>query len=255
MPRPAMDSMIRTVIADDDLSARQGLRRLLGEMDDIEILGESENTPETIELVRARRPELLFIDTRLSDGSGFDVIEALSRAPKRTLPHVVLISVEHKHAVRAFEARVVDYLLKPLTSARLHDAVQRVREGLKQMQMDRNEPPMDSQQHRPASVIAFKSRGRLLLLHEFDIRWITAEENYVRICTGTEKHFLRKTITSLEQRLDPTVFLRVHRSAIINLHHVREIKNEANGEATVLMDNGDRVPMSRSCRSWIQRLL
>jgi two-component system, LytTR family, response regulator len=245
--------MICTVIADDDLSARQGLRRLLGEMEDIEILGESVNAPETIEMVRARKPELLFIDTRLSD-SGFDVLEALS-APKRTLPHVVLVSVEHKHAVRAFEARVVDYLLKPLTSARLHDAVQRVREGLKQMQMDRNEPPMESQQHRPASLIAFKSRGRLLLLQEFDIRWITAEENYVRICTGTEKHFLRKTMTSLEQRLDPTVFLRVHRSAIINLHHVREIKNEANGEATVFMDNGDRVPMSRTCRSWIQRLL
>ena len=247
--------MIRTALADNDVLARHQLRRLLGEIEDIEVLGECANAAETIELVQVTKPELLFLATRLSDTSGFDVIEALSRGRKRTLPDVVLVSCEEEDAVRAFEARAVDYLLKPLTSERLQAAVQRVREGLRQVQVDGDEPAIAARQHGPASRVVFKSRGRLLLLREVDIRWISAEENYVCICTETEKHFLRETMTSLEQRLDPSVFLRIHRSAIINLHHVREIKNEANGEGTVLLDTGDRVRMSRSSRSRIQSLL
>lgn len=103
--------------------------------------------------------------------------------------------------------------------------------------------------------VVFKSRGRILFLQVSDIRCIYAEENYARICTGTETYFLRETMTSLEQRLDSTLFLRVHRSAIVNLQHVKEITNEANCGATVLLDNGVRVPISRSHRSRIEKLL
>jgi two-component system, LytTR family, response regulator len=247
--------MIRTALADDDVSARHQLRRLLAEIDDVEVLGETATTSETIDLVHLTRPELLFLATRLADKTGFDVIEALSPGRTRTLPYVVLVSFEEKEAVRAFEVRAVDYLLKPLTRERLHAAVQRVRERLRQIQSDRNELAITSRQDGPLNQIVFKSRDRLLLVRELDIRWISAEENYVRINTASEKHFFRETMTSLQQRLDPNVFLRIHRSAIVNLHHVREIKNEANGEATVLLDTGDRVRMSRSCRSRIQTLL
>ena len=101
----------------------------------------------------------------------------------------------------------------------------------------------------------FKSRGRILFLSVDDIRWIEAQENYVRICTGKDSHLLRETIGSLETRLDPNSFLRVHRSAIVNLHHVKEVKNESDGDATVVLKSGEQVPMSRSYRSKIQKLL
>ena len=103
--------------------------------------------------------------------------------------------------------------------------------------------------------MVFKSRGRILFLQVSDIRCICSEGSYVRICTGTETHLLRETMTSLEQRLDPKLFLRVQRSAIVNLHHVKEIRSEANGDAAVLLDSGERVPISRRFRRQIEKLL
>lgn len=106
-----------------------------------------------------------------------------------------------------------------------------------------------------AARIVFKSRGRILLVPVSDIRWITAEENYVRICTGLETHLLRGTMTSLEQRLDPKLFLRVHRSAIVNLRYVKEIRSESRGDFRVHLVNGQQLAMSRSYRARVGDLL
>jgi len=247
--------MIRAVLADDEVLARQKLRQLLKDVDDVEIVGECSTAAETIELVRLTDPQLLFLDIRMSDMNGFDVLERLSSDAGRTVPHVIFVTANDRYAVRAFEIHAIDYLLKPFTPERLHGAVQRVRERLLTGEPAQNGTAKKQEPEPYTTRMIFKSRGRILFLSVDDIRWIEAQENYVRICTGKDSHLLRETIGSLENRLDPNSFLRVHRSAIVNLHHVKEVKNESDGDATVVLKSGEQVPMSRSYRSKIQKLL
>jgi two-component system LytT family response regulator len=247
--------MIRAVLADDEVLARQKLRQLLKDVDDVEIVGECATAAETIELVRLTDPQLLFLDIRMSDMNGFDVLERLSSDTNGTVPHVIFVTANDRYAVRAFEIHAIDYLLKPFTPERLQGAVQRVRERLLTGEPAQNGVPKKQEPEAYTTRMIFKSRGRILFLSVDDIRWIEAQENYVRICTGKDSHLLRETIGSLENRLDPNSFLRVHRSAIVNLHHVKEVKNESDGDATVILKSGEQVPMSRSYRSKIQKLL
>jgi two-component system LytT family response regulator len=247
--------MIRAVLADDEVLARQKLRQLLKEIEDVEIVGECATAAETMELVRLTNPELLFLDIRMSDMDGFDVLESLSADAGRTLPQVIFVTANDRYAVRAFEIHAIDYLLKPFTPERLRAAVQRVRDKLASGEPGQREAGTRSEPDRYTTRMVFKSRGRILFLSVEDIRWIEAQENYVKICTGKDSHLLRETIGSLENRLDPHSFLRVHRSAIVNLHHVKEVKNEADGDATVVLKSGEEVPMSRSYRAKIQKLL
>jgi two-component system LytT family response regulator len=247
--------MIRAVLADDEVLARQKLRQLLKDVDDVEIVGECSTAAETIELVRLTDPQLLFLDIRMSDMNGFDVLERLSSDTDRTVPHVIFVTANDRYAVRAFEIHAIDYLLKPFTPERLQGAVQRVRERMSAGEPAQNGAVRKQEPEPYTTRMIFKSRGRILFLSVDDIRWIEAQENYVRICTGKDSHLLRETIGSLETRLDPNSFLRVHRSAIVNLHHVKEVKNESDGDATVVLKSGEQVPMSRSYRSKIQKLL
>lgn len=247
--------MIRAVVADDEVLARQKLRQLLKEMEGIEVVGECATAAETIELVRLTDPELLFLDIRMSDMDGFDVLESLSADADRTLPQVIFVTANDRYAVRAFEIHAIDYLLKPFTPERLQAAVQRVRDKVAAGEHGHKDFGKKSEPERYTTRMVFKSRGRILFLSVDDIRWIEAQENYVKICTGKDSHLLRETIGSLENRLDPNSFLRVHRSAIVNLHHVKEVKNEADGDAIVVLKSGEQVPMSRSYRSKMQKLL
>lgn len=247
--------MIRAVVADDEVLARQKLRQLLRDIEDVEIVGECATASETIELVKLTAPDLLFLDIRMSDMDGFDVIEALSSRSKSAPPQVIFVTANDRYAVRAFEIHAIDYLLKPFTPERLLAALQRARERLAASETAQNGQTRKTEHDRYTTRMVFKSRGRILFLSVDDIRWIEAQENYVRICTGKDSHLLRETIGSIESRLDPDAFLRVHRSAIVNLHHVKEVKNEADGDATVVLKTGEEVPMSRSYRSRIQKLI
>jgi len=247
--------MIRAVLADDEVLARQKLRQLLKDIEDVEIVGECATASETIELVRLTDPQLIFLDIRMSDMNGFDVLEQLSSEANKPLPHVIFVTANDRYAVRAFEIHAIDYLLKPFTPERLQGAVQRVRERLATGEPAHTGTAKKEDHDRYTTRMVFKSRGRILFLSVDDIRWIEAQENYVKICTGKDSHLLRETIGSLENRLDPNSFLRVHRSAIVNLHHVKEVKNESDGDATVVLKSGEQVPMSRSYRSKIQKLL
>jgi two-component system LytT family response regulator len=242
--------MIRAVIADDEVLARQKIRQLLRQDTDIEIVGESASALETIELVRATTPELLFLDIRMPGMDGFDVVGALSSQEEVPPPRVIFTTAYDQYAVRAFEVNAVDYLLKPFTYERLKSAIQRARE---QFRAKEESAVQLNGTHRPANLytnrIIFKSRGRILFLPVSDIRWIGAEGNYVRLCTGTENHLLRETMAHLEQRLDPRGFLRVHRSFIVNLKYVKEVRRQTNGDSVVILDNGEQVAMGRSYRT------
>jgi two-component system LytT family response regulator len=240
--------MIQAVVADDEVLARQKLRQLLRDEPDIEIVGECASASETVELVRVTRPALLFLDIRMPGMDGFDVVGAIA-SQEVPLPAIVFTTAYDQYALRAFEIHAVDYLLKPFTPERLSSAIQRVRERLlagesltRAMEKGRNGSGYTTR-------IVFKSRGRILFLPVSEIRWIGAEENYVRLCTERDTHLLRETMAHLEERLDPHMFLRVHRSFIVNLQFVKEVRTEQDGESSVIMLDGQRIAMSRSYKS------
>src|ERR1700739_51653 len=247
---------IQTLIADDELLARQKRRQLLREEPHIEIAGEASNAREVHELVCATLPQLLFLDVRMPGMDGLEVIADLSLSTGITLPRVILTTAYDHYALRAFELNATDYLLKPFSAERLHSAVARARDQIRVVERsDDHNHHRDGMPAQYTARIVFKSRGRILFLPVSDIRWIGAEENYVRICTGTETHLLRETMASMEQRLDPKSFLRVHRSAIVNLQYVKEVRTEAQGDFVVQLVNGQRVAMSRSYHARISDLL
>jgi two-component system LytT family response regulator len=243
---------IHVVLADDEVLARQKLRIFLRDEPDCEVVGECATAAETIELVRAARPDVVFLDIRLPDMDGFDVIDALSSHKDLIMPRIVFTTAYDQYASRAFEVRAVDYLLKPFTPERLRSALGRIRQHANG---GASNGAGDGESGRYTTRIVFKSKGRVLLLPVSEIRWIAAEENYVRISTSDETHLLRETMAHLEERLDPRVFLRVHRSSIVNLQYVKEVRMDAEGEAAVMLVNGQKVSMSRSYRSRIQRLV
>jgi len=247
---------IQTVLADDEVLARRKLRQLLADESDIEIVGEGSSAPEILELVRATTPRLLFLDIRMPGMTGLDLVSELSKSPDIALPHIVFTTAYDRYALQAFEVHAVDYLLKPFTAERLHAAVQRARDQIAIADKSTARDQNGNLKRGPYTTrIVFKSRGRILFLPVSDIRWIGAEENYVRICTGTESHLLRETMTSIEQRLDPQHFLRVHRSAIVNLRYVKEVRTESRGDFIVHLINGQRLTMSRSYHARIGELL
>jgi two-component system LytT family response regulator len=243
-------------LADDEVLARQKLHLLLRDEPEIEIVGESSTATDTIELVRVAKPELLFLDIRMPGMDGFDIVGALSAEANFTMPSIIFTTAYDQYAVRAFEVHAIDYLLKPFTSERLHSAVQRVLARTPTPELLSNPNKRSNREGISYSTrLVFKSRGRIVFLPVSDIRWIGAEENYVRVCTDTEKHLLRETMAHLEERLDPKMFLRVHRSSIVNLQHIKEVRSEPNGEFTVVLVSGQKLPMSRGYRSRITDLL
>lgn len=248
--------MIHAILADDEVLARQKLRQLLREEPDVEIIGEGATASETIELVRASRPDLLFLDIRMPGMDGFDIVQQLGGCAECQMPHIIFTTAYDQYAVRAFDIHAVDYLLKPFTCERLRSAVGRVREQIStSLQISVQAGGKTHSANPYTARIAFKSRGRILFLPVSEIRWIGAEENYVRICTGTETHLLRETMANLEEKLDPETFLRVHRSSLVNLQYVKEVRTEPNGDFSVIMVSGHKVPMSRGYRSRVSEWL
>jgi len=248
--------MIRAILADDEVLARQKLRQLLREEPEIEIAGEAATALEAIDLARAMAPDLIFLDIRMPGMDGFDVAGELSANTDGTMPRIVFTTAYDCYALRAFEIHAVDYLLKPFTAERLHSAVQRARDQILTSQRSNGRGNGHGQNGIPYSGrIVFKSRGRILFLPVSDIRWIGAEENYIRICTGSETHLLRETMTRVEEKLDPKMFMRVHRSAIVNLQFVKEVRTDPPNEFTVVMVNGQKISMSRSYHSRVGELL
>lgn len=248
--------MIRTVLADDEALARQKLRQLLNQEPEVEIAGEGATASETIELVRTAAPDLLFLDIRMPGTDGFDIVRELSSCTSFAMPRIIFTTAYDCYALRAFDIHAVDYLLKPFSAERLRSALQRAREQIqiaKRNNGNGNGHAQNGKSHGGRMV--FKSRGRILFLPVSDIRWIGAEENYVRICTGSETHMLRETMARVEQRLDPNMFLRVHRSAIVNLQFVKEVRTDPSSEFTVVLINGQKIPMSRSYHSRVGELL
>lgn len=246
--------MISTVITDDEVLARHRLGQLLRSQPDISVVGEASSAAEAIELVKITQPRLIFLDIQMPDMDGFDALSAMAREGVARLPRIIFTTAYDKYALRAFEIHACDYLLKPYTKERFLEALSRARQQIERDSASQNSsgsaPRQDSER------LVFRSGGRVIFLPIAEVDWIASEENYIRLHTKKENYMLRETIASFEARIDPSQFMRIHRSTIVNLSRVKEMRtNSAHGEFTVELSTGQHLAVSRKYRSRIAELI
>jgi two-component system LytT family response regulator len=251
--------MIRTLIIDDVQLARERLKRCLGEESGVEIVGECDNGERAVAAIRTLRPDLVFLDVQMPALDGFGVLDALGRERP---PAVIFVTAYNEYAIRAFEVNALDYLLKPVDCERLHKAVARVgaQEGART-------PAEDFDQRFRALIediktppkylkrLTIRQTGRTILLPTDEIEWVETYGNYLKVHAGREAHLIRGTMQQLEQRLDPEKFVRVHRSAIVNIEKVKEIHPRSNGDQDLVLQNGRELMLSRNYRDKFLSLL
>jgi two-component system, LytTR family, response regulator len=252
---PEMPTKIRVLVADDEPLARRGVRQLLAPHADMIVAGESRNGPETLRALDALAPDLLFLDIQMPEMDGFEVLRA--RGAER-MPAVIFVTAHDQFAVRAFEAHALDYLVKPLNIERFEAALKRVRERLHLMESVERSVRLTALLEVERAQREKKGIDRLvastptgdLVIPVSEIDWIGADDYYSRLHVGAKMYLLRESLNSLEKKLNPNMFARVHRSAIVQLDRIRELQN---GE--LALRDGSRIPVSR--RKWpvLQALL
>jgi len=224
------------VIIDDEALARQRLRQLLHEAPDFEVVGECADARRVAEVVRETRPEVVFLDIRMPHVDGFEAQEAI-----RTLVrHVVFVTAHAEHAARAFDVAASDYLVKPVTQARFRAALDRIRRTM-------GEPGSER--------ILLGSRQGGAAVEVGDVSWVEADGAYVVVHAAGRKHILRESMNQILERLGAGAFVRIHRSAGINLAHVRAVKRGKSGALEVELNDGLRLPISRRKARDVMELL
>lgn len=241
---------LRALIADDEPLARARLSRLLAGEEGVEIVASCGDGAETAQAIRELRPDVAFLDIRMP---GMDGFRALSALPKSLRPRVVFVTAYAEHAVRAFDAEATDYLLKPVSGDRLHEAVRRLRRSL--AGEDAAGPKHQETPGTPAflSRLAVPDQGRLRVVAVEDIDHVLAQRNYLELFVGERAYRLRETLSHLEARLDPARFVRVHRSRLVRLDGVADIEALAHGQYLLRLRSDIRLRTGRSYRSAVRR--
>lgn len=239
---------LRTIIVDNERILRQRMRRILSYEAEIEVLEECTDGREALAAVERHQPDLLLLDIGLQGMSGFDVLQALG---KRRLPLIVFVTAFDEYAIRAFEAAAVDYLLKPSSPERIRRMLERVRE---QIALLRGLPADERVASSPGRRFSVRSGQRTTFITPEQIDWIEASSNYVILHVGKENHFLREGMTRLGMELSNTDFLRVSRSAIVRIDRVKAVHTSARGRHSVVLTNGQCVPITRGIREIEARL-
>ena len=250
--------MIRTLIIDDVQLARDRLKRCLGEQSGVEVVGECDNGEKAVAAIRSLRPDLIFLDVQMPALDGFGVLDALGRERP---PAVIFVTAYNDYAIQAFEVNALDYLLKPVDCERLHKAVARA-----QAQAERAQPGELDQRFRALiedikappkylKRLTIRLTGRTLLLPTDEIEWVETYGNYLKVYAGREAHLIRGTMQQLEAKLDPERFVRVHRSAIVNIEKVKEMHPRSNGDQDLVLQNGRTLMLSRNYREKFLSLL
>jgi two-component system LytT family response regulator len=241
----------RVVIADDEPLVRRGLRSFIESQAGLVIVGEARNGAEAVDVIRAQRPDLVFLDVQMPELDGFGVLEALTGEP---LPAVVFVTAYDAYAIRAFDVHAVDYLLKPFDEERFLVALGRVRARLGAHRTNQLDERIEAvlaelrSRERFADRLLVKGEGRVAVVQVDEVDWIEAADNYARVHTARGRFMVREPIKSLEARLDPHRFARVHRSAIVNLARVRELQPMFGGEYLVILSTGAKLALSRGYR-------
>jgi two-component system LytT family response regulator len=249
---------IRTLIIDDEPLARRGIRSLLEQDPEIEIIGECADGVEAVEEIQRGNPDLIFLDVQMPEVNGFDVIEALRLL---RIPDIIFVTAFDQYAIEAFKVHALDYLLKPVDADRFRTALNRAKAsihskhdhliGEKLLDLVND---LKKEQHS-LSRIVIKSNGRIMFLNIREIDWIEAAGDYITIHARKEKHLLREKISAIESKLDAKMFIRIHRSTIVNVERIKELRPKFRGEYTVNLIDGTLLTMSRSYRNRLNSLL
>jgi two-component system LytT family response regulator len=245
---------VRVLVVDDEPLARSGVRALLERDPEVQVVGEAADGRQAVDAIAAVRPDLVFLDVQMPEMDGFAVLREVGA---ERMPAVVFVTAYDQFALRAFDVAAVDYLLKPFDDERFALAVDRAKRSLRgadagdlgRRLVDLLEARTAAEAGTPAqpyaSRLMVKSASRTVFLRVEEIDWIEADDYYARLHVGGRAHLLRETMASLEQRLDPGRFFRVHRSAIVNLDRVREMQPLFRGEHVLILHDGTRLKLSR----------
>src|SRR5215211_2447914 len=243
---------MRALIVDDEALARRRLRQFVGEVPDIEVVGECEDGRGAVGLIRSAAPDLLFLDVQMPLLDGFGVIREVGAG---SVPAVVFVTAFDQFALRAFEAHALDYLLKPFGRERFMQAVGRARRQIGDANVSARLDSLIgelSERPRYSTRLAVKARGRTLILLTDEIDWVGAADNYLELHAGANSYVVRETMSQLQSKLDPQQFVRIHRSTLVNVSRIRELHPLFAGDQVVVLHDGTKLQVSRTHR---QRLM
>jgi two-component system LytT family response regulator len=245
---------MNVLVVDDEPLAREGIALLLRDEPSVTGMAQARNGAEAVAMIRAERPDLLLLDVQMPELDGFGVLKELGAD---AIPPVIFITAHDKYAIQAFEVNAIDYLLKPVTRERFSQALGRVRERLSTQGPDNRHVvsllQQLSAQPKYLNRVALRAGGRISFVGVEDIVYVQAAENYVQLHLKSSRHLLHVPIATLESSLDPSMFLRIHRSLIVNLRHIRELETGPHGEYIVLLQGGARLQSSRSYHEKIKK--
>jgi two-component system LytT family response regulator len=243
----ALSQKIRTLVVDDEPIARARMLSLLQNEPDIEIIGECESGQEALSRIELTSPDLVFLDIQMPQMDGLQ----LSRALGDRMPAVVFVTAYDEYALRAFEVHALDYVLKPFSAERFKSALTHARQHLSKRPAPGVREPAPERRDR----LVIKSSGRIYFVRTHEIDWCEAAGNYVRLHVGAQTHLVRGTMGYIEAQLDPRQFVRVHRSTIVNVDRIQELRSSFNGEYVILLHDKTRLTLSRGYRDGLQAKL
>ncbi|TRX56815.1 LytR/AlgR family response regulator transcription factor [Thalassomonas sp. M1454] len=272
-----MNSTLSTIIVDDEALARKGLQVRLTDFDDINVVATCSNGSEAIASISQLQPDLVFLDIQMPGLNGFQVVEELSSLGCN-MPQIVFVTAFDQYAIKAFDIHAIDYLLKPVDSARLGLAIEKVKhykehakDSLHKEKLVKlvsevtgndttdileqlaNNTPVSMSSY--SDVLAIKDVGETSLVPTKDILCIDAAGDYMCVHTSSGTHILRKTMKELEEALDPKLFLRIHRSSIVNKTYIDKFGNHANGEYYIILTNDKELKVSRSYKDKVKQAI
>lgn len=251
-----MKEPLRALIVDDEPLARARIRALLEAAGDVDVVGQCSSGDEAVAAILRFDPDLVFLDVQMPGRSGFDVVEAIG---VERMPVTIFVTAYDQHALRAFEAHALDYLLKPFDQDRFEGTLDRARVQIRQRHTSdleqRLETALSRVLARPKYVdrIVIRTGSRLAIVPAGDVDYISAESNYLRIHAGKENHLLRETMTNMEAALDPKEFVRIHRSTLVRIDRIVELQSLFQGEYTVVLRDRTKLTSSRTYRERLEQ--
>lgn len=251
-------SKTRVLIVDDESLARKRIKTLLAPDQSIEVVGECSDGQKAVEAIRQLEPDLVFLDVQMPLMNGFQVVTAVG---SEQMPAVIFVTAYDQYALQAFEVHALDYLLKPFNRARFQKMISRAKSMVRSVQNSGINEQLASlvsslqRKEKFTNRFIIKSGGRVIFLRAEEIDSITTVGNYVRLHVGRDSHLMRETMSGMESKLDPEKFMRIHRSTMVNLDRVRELRPWAKGEYLVIMLDGTKFRMSRRYRERLHQLI
>jgi two-component system LytT family response regulator len=250
---------VKVLIVEDERASRKLMRNLLAAEPGVSIIGECANGEQAVSALRHQMPDVLFLDIQMPGLDGFEVLRTV---PEPDMPVTVFVTAYGEYALRAFEVHAFDYLLKPFDEERFHSVLRRVLAQVARMRREPLDERLSSllahvaNQPRPEfDRIAVRESGRVLFVKTDRIDWVEAADNYVCLHCGSDTHTLRDTMTSLEGRLDPNRFVRIHRSSIVNIDRIKELQPWFRGDYRVILQDGQTLILSRNYRERLRKRL